>query len=104
MCYEDFLSSGNQYICLPYHFCKEVANNGYVQFKEKRTKYNISDIFTKPTNVATTKLLTPYVTGYTQISHKGDVGAEELTAKQQKEKDERDKRRSQTQAPTGMLP
>ena len=50
LCLEDFVSTGNQYIYLPYHYCKEVANNGYIDFKQKRTKFNLADIFTKAMN------------------------------------------------------
>ena len=45
---EDFVSSGNQHIYVPYHFVKEVHKKGIIDVQHVPGKENISDIFTKP--------------------------------------------------------
>ena len=45
---EDFVSTGNQYIYMAYHWIKELTQFGYVDVQSKRTKLNLSDVFTKP--------------------------------------------------------
>ena len=73
---EDFVSTGNQYVYLPYHFNKEVSRMGYVTFHAKMSKLNIADIFTKPVTRGVLSILLPYVCGLKLISEK--VAREEL--------------------------
>ena len=47
LCKEDIITSGNQYIYLPYHYNKEVCEQGWVQVRDVRTALNIADLFTK---------------------------------------------------------
>ena len=44
---EDFISSGNQYIYLPYHWVKELTRAREIAVRYVPTKANISDVFTK---------------------------------------------------------
>ena len=44
---DDFVSSGNQYMYLPYHYMKECVRNGIVDVQWVGTKLNFADIFTK---------------------------------------------------------
>ena len=48
LCSEDIVTTGNQYIYLPYHWNKEVVSLGYVQIRDCRTALNLADLFTKP--------------------------------------------------------
>ena len=45
---DDFVSTGNQYIYLPYHYLKECVRDGHVDVRWVGTKLNFADIFTKP--------------------------------------------------------
>ena len=44
---EDFISTNNQYIYLPYHWIKELVRGGEIEVRYVPTKHNISDVFTK---------------------------------------------------------
>ena len=48
LCKEDIITLGNQYIYLPYHYNKEVTENGWAVVHDVRTSLNIADLFTKP--------------------------------------------------------
>lgn len=52
LCKEDLITSGTQYIYLPYHFNKEVQGLGYVDVQDIRTGVNIADLMTKPVPAA----------------------------------------------------
>ena len=67
---EDFVSTGNQYVYLPYHFNKEVSRMGYVTFKPKKSEFNIADIFTKAVTRTVLNTLLPYLCGLRLISTK----------------------------------
>ena len=77
--YENFVSTGNQYIYLAYHYIKEVVKMGHVDTREKRTQYNIADVCTKSVNGATIKRLVPVIKGYVLIDNEGNVVGEEDT-------------------------
>ena len=61
---EDILTNGNQYMYLPYHFNKEVQEEGFSQVEWVITTDNISDLMTKAVDAKTIALLTPALTGY----------------------------------------
>ena len=42
LCYEDIVTTGNQYIYLPYHWNKEVVELGYVEVRNIRTSLNLA--------------------------------------------------------------
>jgi len=65
---EDFVSTGNQYIYLPYHYNKEVERLGYANFRKKSSKYNLADLFTKPTPKGVNTRLSDYLCGYKLIN------------------------------------
>ena len=44
---EDFITTNNQYIYLPYHWIKELVRGGHIEVRYVPTKHNIADIFTK---------------------------------------------------------
>ncbi len=47
---ENFVSSGNQYILMSYHVIEEGIELNIIKVKDKKSKNNLSDVFTK--NVA----------------------------------------------------
>ena len=61
---EDIVSSGNQYIYLPYHFNKEVQEMGFSIVKYVKSDMNISDLMTKAVDAQTIKQLVPALTGH----------------------------------------
>ena len=61
---EDVVSSGNQYVYLPYHYNKEVQELGLSIVHYVRTKDNISDLMTKAVKVAEFKILVNALTGH----------------------------------------
>ena len=60
---EDFISTGNQYVYLPYHYNKEVVELGYVKFYPKAGKVNLADLFTKPVTKQVIDALLSYLRG-----------------------------------------
>ena len=65
---EDFVSTGNQYVYLPYHFNKELGKLGYCKFVKKSSKCNIADLFTKSVVKKTIDDLLPYIYGEQAIT------------------------------------
>ena len=65
---EDFVSTGNQYVYLPYHYVKEVSRMGYVNFQPKKSQFNLADVFTKPVTKTVLGTLLPYLCGLRLIS------------------------------------
>jgi hypothetical protein len=61
---EDIVTTGNQYIYLPYHYNKEVQEDGFVKVKYVKSVMNISDLTTKAVDRQTMKRLEPSATGY----------------------------------------
>ena len=61
---QDFVSSGNQYIYLPYHYLKECVSNGLVDVRWVGTRLNFADIFTKAVAVETMRALKDKLCGY----------------------------------------
>ena len=64
LCVEDFVSTGNMYIYLPYHISKEAQSMGFTDIRFKSTKYNLADLFTKPVNATTIRTLAGKMCGY----------------------------------------
>ena len=60
---EDIITSGNQYIYLPYHFNKEVQEMGFSEVAYVPTLKNISDLFTKAVDSGTLTRLVPALKG-----------------------------------------
>jgi hypothetical protein len=58
------VTSGNQYVYLPYHYNKEVQELGLSIVHYVRTKDNISDLLTKAVKVAEFKALVNALTGH----------------------------------------
>ena len=44
---ENCVTSGNQYIYLPYHYTQELVRGGNIRVPHVRTKLNIADLHTK---------------------------------------------------------
>jgi len=61
---EHFVSSGNQYIYLPYHAIKEWTELGMIKVARKASCDNISDLFTKNVSAGTVKKLLDRLCGY----------------------------------------
>ena len=61
---EDFITTGNQYIYLPYHWVKELTDIGHVTVLSKRTNLNLADCFTKPVNRGVVNKLFGCLTGH----------------------------------------
>ena len=66
---EAIVTSGNQYIYLPYHFIKEAQMLGYVDVLPVRTALNVADLFTKPVPAAKIRDLMGQMLGYTPIDY-----------------------------------
>jgi len=64
LCKEHFISTGNQYIYLPYHFNKEAEELGHIAVHWLHTKFNVSDLFTKPVPRQVLEALIGGLTGY----------------------------------------
>ena len=64
---DNAISTGNQYIYLPYHCIKEYYSEGFVDIQRKKSKYNLSDLFTKNTGVGEIKTLLPSLCGYAKL-------------------------------------
>ena len=60
---EDIVTSGNQYIYLPYHYNKEVQEMKFSEVAYVKSSDNISDLTTKCVDSATLKVLWPAITG-----------------------------------------
>ena len=69
LCSEPLISSGNQYIYLPYHFNKEVVELGFVEVCDVRTKMNIADLFTKPVGADKMREMNDQMLGYKFIPY-----------------------------------
>ena len=82
--YENFVSTGNQYIYLAYHFIKEIVKLGHVDTREKRTNYNIADVCTKAVNGATIKRLVPVLRGLVLLDNEGNLPGEMPTPNKHK--------------------
>ena len=61
---EHFVSTGNMYIYLPYHFVREVTRMGIIDVKWVQSKYNMADAFTKPLTAQQLKGLLALILGY----------------------------------------
>ena len=66
---EAIVTSGNQYIYLPYHFNKEAQALGYVDVLSVKTALNVADLFTKPAPAAKIRDLMGQMLGYTPIDY-----------------------------------
>ena len=70
---EDFISTGNQYIYLAYHWIKELTQFGYIDVQSKRTKLNLADVFTKPVDSGVAKRLFTKLLGYDDFRNELEV-------------------------------
>jgi hypothetical protein len=61
---ESFVSTGNQYIYLPYHWIREIVQRGIIAVKYVNTKFNVSDLMTKSVTRQTIVELHERLTGY----------------------------------------
>ena len=61
---EHFISTGNQYIYLPYFWTKELVQRGIIEVPYVSTKLNISDVFTKAVSKQVMDMLLLKLTGY----------------------------------------
>ena len=72
LCKEDFISTGNMYIFLSYHSIKELEQSHMIDVQDKRTKWNIADVFTKPVDQAVARRLFGRCCGYVDFRGDGD--------------------------------
>ena len=77
---EAIVTSGNQYIYLPYHFNKEAQALGYVDVLSVKTALNVADLFTKPVPAANIRDLMGQMLGYTPIDYAEVLKGFEKTA------------------------
>ena len=61
---EHFISTGNQYIYLPYFWTKELVEKGIIEVPYVSTKLNVSDIFTKAVSKQVMDMLLMKTCGY----------------------------------------
>lgn len=64
---EDVVTSGNQYIYLPYHYNKEVEEAGIVATRDLRTHLMLADLDTKAAPPQTFAALLDKATGYSPV-------------------------------------
>jgi hypothetical protein len=64
ICREHFISPGNQYIHLSYHYNKEAVELGFVDIRWISTKMNTADLFTKPVSRQVFNHLIAMLTGH----------------------------------------
>jgi hypothetical protein len=84
ICKEEFVSAGNQHIYMPYHYNREVVKLGHVIIKWVQSKYNLSDIMTKPVASAIINELGPILLGYggfKELIDRLETSPRELTEK-----------------------
>ena len=84
ICKEEFVSTGNQDIYMPYHYNREVVNLGHVIIKWVQSKYNLSDIMTKPVAASIINELGPILLGYggfAELIDRLETSPRELTEK-----------------------
>ena len=63
---EHFVSTGNQYIYLPYHAIKEWTELDIIRVERKCSKHNMSDLLTKNVTSSEIKMLLDRLCGYTK--------------------------------------
>ena len=81
---EEFESADNQHIYMPYHYNREVVKLGHVIIKWVQSKYNLSDIMTKPVASSIINELRPILLGYGDFAgfvKRLETGPRELTEK-----------------------
>ena len=61
---EMFVSTGMQYIYMPYHHIKEGTQLGEILVLRKPSKSNLADLFTKNVSIGEIKALLNQLTGY----------------------------------------
>ena len=64
LCYEDIVTTGNQFIYTPYHYNKEVCAMKEIQVMFIRSPENTADVMTKATKRGVHRYLAPKLTGY----------------------------------------
>ena len=64
LCYEEIITTGNQFIITPYHYNKEVCAQGHVRVVYIRTSENLADLFTKAVVRGTLRHLLDKLLGY----------------------------------------
>ena len=61
---QEMITSGNQYIHLPYHFNKECGEMGITEIRDKGTADMLADLDTKANQPHTVRTLMDRATGY----------------------------------------
>ena len=64
---EHFVSTGNQYIYMPYHAIKEWTELNIIDVQYKASKSNLSDLFTKNVSTGEIKSLLDTLCGYNNV-------------------------------------
>jgi hypothetical protein len=74
---EDIVSTGNQFITIPYHYNKEVIERGAVTMEFVPTAENLADLFTKAVSRQTLERLLPQLIGCAEpVQKKSNAPAE----------------------------
>jgi site-specific DNA-cytosine methylase len=68
LCKNHFVSTGNQHIFMPYHWNRRAVKEGHAIVKWVQTKFNISDIMTKPLDGNTFQHFLSILCGYEDIA------------------------------------
>lgn len=79
---EDIVSTGNQFITIPYHFNKEAVESGVVTMRAVPTADNLADLFTKAVSRQTLEQLLPRLIGCAEPAQgrqRRDAGVEPKT-------------------------
>ena len=67
LCKNHFVSTGNQHIFMPYHWNRRAVKEGHAVVKWVQTKFNISDVMTKPLEGHTFQTFLSILCGYGSI-------------------------------------
>ena len=74
LCYEDIVTSGNQFIITPYHYNKEVVTLRLVEVKYVKSEDNLADLTTKAVDRTTSGRLTDRLAGYEPLTQEEAQG------------------------------
>ena len=67
LCEEDIVTTGNQFITIPYHYNKEAVSEGQVKVEYVKTTDNIADLLTKAVGKGTLDRLLDPLLGYSPV-------------------------------------
>ena len=77
---EDYVSSGNQHIHVPYHWVKELQKRNVIDVSFVHGKANLADLFTKPVSKQVIDALLHKMLGYDTSWYDSDAKKMDIKA------------------------